>query len=158
MFGDLSQKQIEDVLHHQVIGRVGCHAENMVYVVPISYAYDGQYIYGHTHEGMKINMMRKNKNICFEVDVLQDMANWQSVIAWGEFEELTDKTERNKALQKLIDRVLPLIPSETTKLYPDWPFKPKDLNVIKGVVYRILLTKKTGRFENNQTPSFLSWG
>jgi len=68
MFGELSQNEIEDLLHQQVIGRIGCHADDTTYVVPISYAYDGQYVYGHTREGMKLNLMRKNRNICFEID------------------------------------------------------------------------------------------
>ncbi len=158
MFGELNQKEIEEVLHQQVIGRVGCHADNITYVVPISYAYDGQYIYGYTQEGMKIKMMRKNRSVCFEVDTMQNMAHWQSVISWGEFEELTNETERHNALLKLHERILPLVPSATTKLSPEWPFSPTDINAIKGVVFRFRLIKKTGRFENNTVPSFLAWG
>jgi len=158
MFGELTEEQIEEVLHHHFVGRIGCHADNMTYVVPISYAYDGKYIYGHTQEGMKIKMMRKNRNICFEVDTMQNMANWQSVISWGEFEELTDERERHHALKKLHERILPLVPSMTAKLSPEWPFAPEDINKIKGVVFRVRLTRKTGRFENNSVPSFLAWG
>jgi nitroimidazol reductase NimA-like FMN-containing flavoprotein (pyridoxamine 5'-phosphate oxidase superfamily) len=158
MFGELSQQKIEEVLHDQVVGRIACHADGTTYVVPISYAYDGKYIYGHTQEGMKINMMRKNRNVCFEVDNLQNMANWQSVIAWGEFEELKDGSARKEALQKLHDRILPVVSSATTRISPEWPFAPNDMNTIKGIVYRIGLTKKTGRFENNYVPSFLNWG
>src|SRR5580765_7652028 len=146
MFGELNQQEIENVLHEQVIGRLGCHADGQTYVVPISYGYDGEYIYGHTIEGMKINMLRKNNAVCFEVDVFQNMANWKSVISWGDFEELTQEQERQFALRKLHERILPLVSSATTKLSDDWPFIPNDINKIKGVVYRIRLLKKTGRF------------
>jgi nitroimidazol reductase NimA-like FMN-containing flavoprotein (pyridoxamine 5'-phosphate oxidase superfamily) len=158
MFGILNPQEIETVLQQQVVGRVGCHAEGLTYVVPISYGYDGKYIYGHTVEGMKIQMMRKNPVLCFEVDVMQNMANWKSVIAWGKFEELTEEPGRQQGIRKLHERILPMISSATTKLSDDWPFTPKDINTIKGIVYRIKLTKKTGRFENNSTPSFLGWG
>jgi nitroimidazol reductase NimA-like FMN-containing flavoprotein (pyridoxamine 5'-phosphate oxidase superfamily) len=158
MFGELKEQEIEKVLHHQLIGRIGCHADDLTYVIPISYAYDGMYIYGHTRDGMKIKMMRKNPSVCFEVDDMQNMANWQSVIAWGRFEELFPGAERTEAIQKLHERVLPMITSDTTKLSPEWPFAPSDINSIKGVVYRIELLKKTGRFENNSIPSFLHWG
>ncbi len=57
-------------------------------------AMTAEYVYGHTMEGMKINMMRKNPRVCFEVDVMQNMANWKSVIAWGEFEELSSEPGR----------------------------------------------------------------
>ena len=115
-------------------------------------------IYSHTHEGMKVKMMRNNPKVCFEVDILQNMANWKSVIAWGEFEELTNSAIRNHALQHLLDRILPIISSATTKISPEWPFVPADINSIKGIVFRIRLNQKTGRFENSMTPSFMSWG
>ena len=158
MFGILSSEEIENVLHHQVVGRLGCHAGGLTYVVPISYGYDGEFIYGHTVEGMKIDLMRKNPNVCFEVDTMVNMANWKSVIAWGEFEELNEEPGRQLAIQKLHERILPMISSATIKLSSDWPFTPKNTHSITGIVFRIRLSEKTGRFENNSTPSFLGWG
>lgn len=153
MIGELSHIEIEEVLKHQIVGRIGCHAGDMTYVVPISYAYDSTYIYGRTKEGMKITLMRKNANVCFEVDEMKDMANWKSVIAWGKFEELIEKTTRIKALQHLADRILPLISSETTHLSPEWPFPDGNINDIDGIVFRIKLEKKTGRFEKSSITS-----
>ncbi|MDC1504172.1 pyridoxamine 5'-phosphate oxidase family protein [Winogradskyella sp.] len=83
MLGNLNSRQIEHVLQSLIIGRIGCHADNKTYVVPVTYAYDGTYVYGHTKEGLKIEMMRKNPSVCFEVDVMENMSNWRSVIAWG---------------------------------------------------------------------------
>jgi hypothetical protein len=102
---------------------------------------------------MKINMMRKNPRVCFEVDEMKDMANWKSVITWGTFEELNEKTDRNKALVNLINRVLPLVSSETVHLSAHWPFIEDDVSTIKGIVFRIRLEQKTGRFEHNSTAS-----
>lgn len=48
MLGMLNDAQIENVLQSLVIGRIGCHANGRTYVVPVTYAYDGKYIYGHT--------------------------------------------------------------------------------------------------------------
>ena len=158
MFGELNQSQIEEVLHEQVVGRIGCHSEEMTYIVPISYAYENNYVYAHTLEGMKTKIMRKNKNVCFEVDSMHNMGKWQSVIAWGVYEEITNETERYNALQILHRRILPVVSSVTAKLSPEWPFSPVDINTIKGIVFRIRLDKKTGRFENNSVPSFLAWG
>ncbi|MDP4151424.1 MAG: pyridoxamine 5'-phosphate oxidase family protein [Bacteroidota bacterium] len=152
MMGQLNTSEMEELLAGQVVGRIGCHYDGKTYVVPISYAYDGQYIYCHAQPGMKVDMMRKNPKICFEVDQMRNMANWQSVISWGEFEELTDKALRNEALQKLAGRILPLVASETVKLSPDWPFATNDLAKVGGVVFRVRLEGKTGRFENNHVP------
>jgi nitroimidazol reductase NimA-like FMN-containing flavoprotein (pyridoxamine 5'-phosphate oxidase superfamily) len=154
MIGKLENQQIEDVLCKNVIGRLGCHANNKTYVVPISYAYDGTYIYGHTYEGMKIKMMRENPEVCFEVDTMENMANWKSVICQGKYEELTDSDERKKGIQKLLDRVLPIITSETVQITPHWPFPPSDLNKVNGIVYRVRLFEKSGRFEKNDAGSY----
>ena len=151
MLGVLDSNEIEEVLHKQIVGRIGCHARDTTYVVPISYAYDGKYIYGHTREGMKIELMRINPAVCFEVEDIKDMANWKSVLAWGEYEELTDNEERKKGLEVLVNRLLPIISSETTHLTPHWPFTPKDISTITGIVFRIALQTRTGRFENNAT-------
>ena len=41
--------------------------------------------------------------------------------------------------------------STTTHLGKTWPFSEKDIQGITGVVYKIVLTKKTGRFEHYST-------
>jgi nitroimidazol reductase NimA-like FMN-containing flavoprotein (pyridoxamine 5'-phosphate oxidase superfamily) len=157
MFGELDHLEIEGILHNQVLGRIGCHAENITYIVPISYAYENGFIYAITREGMKINIMRQNPQVCFEVEQIPDLANWQSVICWGEFEELADHPQRHQALQILHDRQLPNVTSQTTKLSSSWPFMPDDCDKIKGVVFRIRLTKKTGKYEKHENDAIYSW-
>jgi nitroimidazol reductase NimA-like FMN-containing flavoprotein (pyridoxamine 5'-phosphate oxidase superfamily) len=152
MFGDLDEDAIEVILHHQLVGHIACHANELTYIVPVSYAYDNGNVYVHTHEGMKVNMMRKNPEVCFSVHRMENMANWQSVIAWGNFAEVTDETAREEALQVLLKRNLPVITSKTVQLTPNWPFVPKeDLNkIIDGIVFRIKLTRKTGKYEQEE--------
>jgi len=143
--------EIEQLLSGQVMGRIGCHYGDSIYIVPISYAYDGRYVYCHTQEGMKVHLMREYAKVCFEVEHMADMANWQTAICWGLFEELTLPEEKNLALQKLRERILPMISSETVQLSADWPFSPSEPGAIEGVTFRILLTEKTGRFEKSKT-------
>ncbi len=153
MFGNLNSVEIKEVLVHQVLGRIGCHSGDLTYIVPISYAYDGEYIYGHTYEGLKLDIMRQNRQVCFEVEQMENMANWKTVIAWGEFEEIKDETERNKGFQKLLDRKTPFITSKTLQLSAAWPFYNIEHLDIEGIVFRIRLTKMTGRFERNEGAS-----
>ncbi len=148
MLGKLNSVEIEEVLTHQIIGRMGCHANNMSYIVPISYAYDGECVYARTYEGLKINLMRKNPNVCFQTDTMENMANWKSVIAWGEFKELTEDSERNEGIQKLRARKISGIASETVKLSPIWPFASNEYSdEVDGIIFCIRLGEKTGRFE-----------
>ncbi|MGI9544552.1 MAG: pyridoxamine 5'-phosphate oxidase family protein [Cyclobacteriaceae bacterium] len=149
MLGDLNQEQIKNLLSSQMIGRLGCHADDKTYVVPVTYAYDKEYLYMHTQEGMKIKMMRKNPQVCFEVDRVENMANWQSAVVWGTYEELNGK-EAERALQTLVNRVMPLVTSQTSRPRygldkPHAPINPK----MKTVVFRIKMTETTGRFEKS---------
>jgi nitroimidazol reductase NimA-like FMN-containing flavoprotein (pyridoxamine 5'-phosphate oxidase superfamily) len=147
MLGTLNNKQIEHVLHSLIVGRIGCHADHKTYVVPVTYAYDGTYIYGHTKEGLKIDMMRKNATVCFEVDVMENMSNWRSVIAWGTFEELKTPEQRKLGMKILTDTVMPLMTGETTISHAMSDSHAKSIEAMQGVVYRIKLTDKTGRYE-----------
>lgn len=154
MFGKLNEDEIEEVLSSQIIGRLGCNAKNTTYIVPISYAYDGEYIYCHTYEGQKIIMMRENPSVCFEVDTLENMGNWKSVIALGIFEELTHNDDQKNAIEILLKRKIPGVASKTLQLSPQWPFPPDDFELVKGIVFRIRLYEKTGRFERSEAIQF----
>ncbi|TYB79491.1 pyridoxamine 5'-phosphate oxidase family protein [Bizionia myxarmorum] len=147
MLGDLNSRQIEHVLSSLIVGRIGCHADGRTYIVPVTYAYDGTYIYGHTKEGLKIDMMRKNPMVCFEVDDMENMSNWRSVIAWGKFEELITTEQRIEGMRILTDTIMPFMTGETTISYSMMDFQQKTIEALQGVVYKIKLTEKTGRYE-----------
>jgi nitroimidazol reductase NimA-like FMN-containing flavoprotein (pyridoxamine 5'-phosphate oxidase superfamily) len=149
MIGSLTNDQIEHVLRNGLIGRIACYADYKIYVVPVTYVFDGKFIYAHSREGMKVQMMRKNPNVCFEVDSIETMINWRCVVAWGKFEELDNETERSKALKILNDRLMPYLLSETMRPHglahgPERVEKDR-----KPVVYRINVTEMSGRYEKN---------
>jgi len=141
MLGKLTQDQIEQVLHAEVIGRIGCHSEGLTYVVPVTFAYDGQRIIVHSAEGMKVQMMRSNPSVCFQVDQIQDIANWRSVILWGEFRELED-IEAALGMGLLIERMRVPNSDETSYYQTKGP--------MKATVYEIRIGQKTGRYEKSQ--------
>ncbi|GAC1312589.1 MAG: hypothetical protein NVSMB24_34380 [Mucilaginibacter sp.] len=106
MLGKLTNNQVEDLLKNQPFGRIGMHANGVTYVVPVNYYYDGTAIYAHSGNGMKIDMMRRNPEVCFEVDMVQNIFNWKCVIAWGKFEEITHLREKESVMQKLADKIM----------------------------------------------------
>jgi uncharacterized protein len=151
MIGKLDNEQIEALLSSNNIGRIGCTDNEQVYIVPINYVYDGNSIIAHSVAGMKIEMMRKNPKVCFQVDQIKDFNNWKSVVAYGEYKELTEERERYEAMKKFVDRTLRLKISETAipPELSDHRIHPRSPGNIKPVIYRILLTHKTGRYENS---------
>ena len=151
MFGTLSNQEINQVLSDNLLGRIGLSDKHNTFIIPISYAFHENTIYCHTREGSKLKIMRINPSVCFEVEAISDLANWKTVLCIGEFEEVTDKEQRLQALGYLVDRLLPIMSSETTHLFPNWPFPPTNLNEIKGVVFKINILSATGRFEKYDT-------
>jgi uncharacterized protein len=140
VLGDLTDRETEDVLRSSVIGRIGCHAFGRTYVVPITYVYDGRAVYAHSQEGMKLHMMRENPHVCFEVDHMDDLANWRSVIAWGTFEELHGD-RADDAMELLVDSLAPHLQGP-----PGASVHPR-AGTAQATLYRILLEEKSGRFE-----------
>jgi len=140
MLGELSAHEVERVLRENIIGRIGVHAFGRTYVVPITYVYDGDAIYAHSHDGMKMHMMRENPHVCFEVDRMDGVANWESVIAWGTFEELRGERAA-RAMDMLVRDLEPKLEGP-----PGMSAHPRGGEEVH-LVYRIGLEEKTGRFE-----------
>lgn len=139
MLGELNAHQIEDLLGTAVIARIGCLHDGRVYVVPVTYAYDGTYVWGHSMDGAKLQAMRAHPEVCVEVEHVDDLSNWRSVIAWGTFEECSGE-DWHAGMALLVERIMPLLTFPPHQ-YPD----PKGPGT--GIVYRIKLASKTGRFE-----------
>ena len=111
--------------------------------MPITYACDGERVYGHSGGGQKLRMTRNNPRVCFEVDHLDDMRNWRSVIAQGTFQELHGAAAE-RALRLLAERIAPLATSETSRpAFGDHGGVPGT----SAVIFRIALSERTGRFE-----------
>ena len=147
MLGELNETQINNVLLSQAVGRIGCTDGKRPYITPVTYVYDGKDIIGQTKEGMKLKLMRKNPKVCFEVDVMSDMSNWQSVLVSGNFCELTGD-EADTARDYLFNHVLPLMTSSAVHSHQhEVNGEIDDSNRIKPVMYRIKIKEKSGRFE-----------
>ena len=101
---ELTPVEVDDFLREEVVGRIGCHADGVTYVVPIYFTYDGEAFYVQSIEGRKIEMMRAAPEVCFEVDRYEpDSGSWRSVIAHGRYEEL-DAEGAQRALTLLVER------------------------------------------------------
>jgi len=142
MLGELNKREIIDLLERQFIGRLGCHADGETYVVPVNYAYQNNAVYAHSGEGKKIEMLRANPKVCFQVDEIDSMFKWKSVILWGTFEELKGE-ERQQAMQGLILRIMPK--TDDPSRAPSHAISSSLYDSL--IVYRINIKEATGRFE-----------
>jgi nitroimidazol reductase NimA-like FMN-containing flavoprotein (pyridoxamine 5'-phosphate oxidase superfamily) len=148
MIGTLTPQEIEQVLTTEILGRIAFIIEGRPTVVPITYAYDGEAIYVHSAEGEKLHAMQVNPTVCFEVEQIEDMANWRSVVAHGTFERLQDDPE-GAVMEMLVQRFAPLRVSETAAPDRRREQAHRRGGVTRPALFRILLTDKAGRFERS---------
>lgn len=149
MVGILSETEIEDVLKNNIIGRIGCRDGDKVYVVPISYVHMNDYVLCHSFSGKKIDMMRKNPSVCFEVDEIKSYTDWRCVIAHGRYEELTDENDITEAKRQFTDLMMHIKISETA-LSPEERqnhSSPAGPRMASSIFYIIRFSRITGRCE-----------
>jgi hypothetical protein len=100
--------EITKIMSNAQVGRIGLSMNEQPYVVPINFAFDRDRIYFHCADtGMKLDFLRTNPRVCFEVDenlgIVPGPAPWlfgfayRSVIAFGIARILTDSKEKTMA-------------------------------------------------------------
>jgi nitroimidazol reductase NimA-like FMN-containing flavoprotein (pyridoxamine 5'-phosphate oxidase superfamily) len=105
---------ISEIINSSQVCRLGLAKDNIPYLLPVSFGYDGKAIYFHTaREGRKIEFMNANNRVCFEcehgVRLVTDESSpckwtfsFQSVIGYGTVRELTDPAERVDGLTQIV--------------------------------------------------------
>ena len=100
--------EIAKILNDAQVGRLGLSMNEQPYVVPVNFAFDHERIYFHCAEtGMKLDFLRNNAHVCFEVDEHLGTVPgatpclfgtpFRSVIAFGVARILSDPEERARA-------------------------------------------------------------
>ncbi len=127
----LDPDSIEALLAESIVGRIACNAPGeRPYLVPLAFAYDGESVYAISGPGRKLDLMRADPRVSFEVDRVDRSDSWQSVVADGEFEEVTGADA--------IEMAIGLIEGATGV-----PVAMGD----HSVVFRLRLGAKSGRYE-----------
>lgn len=106
--------KISRVIKQCQVCRLGLSQNDLPYIVPVSFGFDGHTLYFHTAlEGKKTDILAANKNVCFEfetgVQVIENEktpCNWsfafQSVIGFGKAEELSSAEDKIKGLTHIV--------------------------------------------------------
>ncbi len=146
MIGKLAEQEIEEILKDNIWGHLGCNDGFNTYVYPINFLYDGQYIICQSQHGAKIETMRQNNRVCFQIDEVENHSNWRSVMVHGTFLELTDERDRYNAIKSFVDRRMQLKVSDHTVQTPG--ISEQLIHESKPVIFRIVIDEKHGRYEN----------
>ncbi len=109
---------VEKILRRAEVGRLGLAVDNLPYVVPLNYVYHNGAIYFHcADEGRKLDMLKANPQVCFEVDEHYGTihsnkpephsTHYASVIVFGRARLLDDTAQKFDTLQALLDKYAP---------------------------------------------------
>ena len=76
--------EIDAILQTAPVCRIAMAAGDHPYIVPVNFAVRDNRLYFHCAKtGKKIDILRKNPSICFEVDIPGNLVTGESACAWG---------------------------------------------------------------------------
>jgi len=139
MITRMSEEEARSLLRAGRLARLGCVADGYPYVVSVNYVFDGESVISHSLPGLKIDAMRAFPRVCLQVDELRDQTRWQSVLAFGTFEEIEKSDDREHAMNLLLSLFPHLTPVESLIAV--------DAGAPAPVVYRVRVERITGRSE-----------
>jgi nitroimidazol reductase NimA-like FMN-containing flavoprotein (pyridoxamine 5'-phosphate oxidase superfamily) len=108
--------EIEAIISHADVCRIALTDNNIPYIVPMNFGYSGgdvKRLWFHcAPNGKKLDIIRRNNNVCFEVDTDHHLytgekacdfgMNYRSVIGWGRIEIVTDDAEKRLGMNCLM--------------------------------------------------------
>jgi hypothetical protein len=133
------------IIESAQVCRLGLAKDNIPYVLPVSFGYDGKAIYFHTaNEGRKIMFLVANNRVCVEfehgVQLVRHESSpckwtfsFQSVIGYGTVWELTDAAEKLDGLNHIMRHYSGR----------SWPIGVKDTEDLR--VWKVVIESLTGK-------------
>ena len=82
----LDREECERILARNRVGRLAYARQNRVDIEPLHYVFDNGWIYGRTSHGTKLLVTGEEWwPVAFEVDEVEDVFQWRSVVVHGGF-------------------------------------------------------------------------
>ena len=127
-----SEREIKDpqavraIMEEARVCRIGLSDGGMPYVVPMNFGLGENCIYLHcAAEGKKLDIIRRNDRVCFEMDLFREVilgqsacgcsARYESVIGFGRAAIVGEPSEKRAAL----DRIMEHYGVQGKFIYPD---------------------------------------
>ena len=145
-------KIIEKILNESSICRIGFSIDNEAHIVPVNFGYkDNKLIIHSAPEGSKIDFIKKNDRVCFEMELEHEIltgkkaCNWttkyRSIIGYGHISIVNDKTRKIEGL----DIIMSKYGGPEKNIYSDKSLKETVLLIIE---IDTLTGKQSGKWED----------
>ena len=135
---------IEGILREAKVCRLYLCEDNQPYVVPLCFGYEENALYFHSvSQGKKLDILRRNDNVCFEVDIgcevlrAEQACGWgmkyKSVIGFGKSKFIDDIGLKRKALDIIMQQ------------YSDGTFEYPSKAIAGIVIVKVEIESMTGK-------------
>ncbi len=140
-----ARAEIDAMIRGSLVCRVALAKDNLPYLVPLCFGYDGVALYVHTAaEGKKIEHFEANQQVCFEfernVELRRDphwackwSMSYESVIGYGTISELLEPLAKERALNEIMRQYSG----------KNWPFDAVAVAAVR--IWKVEITSMTGK-------------
>ena len=140
-----SRSEIDEIVTKSDVCRLAFAKDNIPYIVPVSFGYDGKGIFIHTAKaGRKIEFIKENNLVCFEFDadvkIIGDetvpckwTSAYRSVIGYGRIVELVEFDDKVSAINQIMHHYSG----------KQWNFDDRMLNGVK--LWKIMIDEISGK-------------
>jgi uncharacterized protein len=142
----IDRTEIDQIIQACTVCHLGLSKDNLPYVVPLSFGYDGRCIYFHcAREGRKLEFLAANAQVCFQMECgislsthTTQACRWsfafRSIIGTGLAEELVAPSQKHQALLQIVQH------------YGQGHVPPDLMDTVR--VFRIVIEQVTGKCSN----------
>ena len=139
-----SREEMESIINKAFVCRLGMADESGPYIVPLSFGYREGSLYFHcAKNGRKLDILKKDKRVCFEIDtdyeiVESDKAckwgmKYKSVIGLGNAFFIEDMESKKRALDIIM------------RHYSGRSFEFEDKEIDRVVIFKVEIESMTGK-------------
>jgi nitroimidazol reductase NimA-like FMN-containing flavoprotein (pyridoxamine 5'-phosphate oxidase superfamily) len=135
---------IDDIIYRSTVCRLALSETNQPYIVPVCFGYKNRTLYVHSaREGKKVDIIRKNNNVCVEFDIDHELVKtdractwgmkYRSVICYGTASFVDDDHEKREALDVIMAH------------YATGSFEYNDQKLANSIIIKIEIEIMTGK-------------
>ncbi|MEO5568952.1 MAG: pyridoxamine 5'-phosphate oxidase family protein [Gemmatimonadaceae bacterium] len=135
-FHHLKPAECRGLLRRHHVGRIAFTFKDRVDIEPISYVFNGQWLYARSAIGTKLRVLRRHPWVAFEVDEVDGAFDWRSVVVHGTVYFLSDGPGTRAAYTRAMKILRTLDPRALTA---DDPVPER------SIVFRIYVDDIAGR-------------
>jgi nitroimidazol reductase NimA-like FMN-containing flavoprotein (pyridoxamine 5'-phosphate oxidase superfamily) len=76
--------EIEEIMRQAIVCRIAVIDGDYPYIIPVNFVVKDKNLYFHTApEGKKINILRQNDKVCFEMDIQAELVTGEAACNWS---------------------------------------------------------------------------